>query len=864
MYSIPDSKAHIQQYEPGRVSPIYTYIAKKYNCVEDVVKAENAEPAFVDLNSLTFNIKENDPSMVWKSVRLCLPISCEARDEFDRVSMRISDSLPACNVAIAANWMEMFSSIDLICNGSIFASQPNRYQGMLDRVYRGRDVLSFQSGGSLKPIVNRNLKQSTEANSIFPVIIDHDDEKAEYVQVHDTLSSVSRNAFDLTQSNAGFITRSAAFQQSLKGQTYLKDGLASMYVDIGIFQGKERKLPSGRRLYNDACPYLRDVTLRFTFDKLRSKFDAKHNTEINEDFQFFQSRDFPSKLLEFATPVNSSIYGETALPVAGWAKNFNVYFTAKPYLEVQFVQLPEQVMQDKYSLMAIRHQHETSDIFHLSFPPPGDNGILQGNSVYQRVNSRLLEVPSRIYLWAGLSFNDKKSFFLGNTGNQRFCEITDLHLRMNTRTDALFNPTQLECYNVFKRLSLNDMNYQTWSKSPIYCWDPQSLGQPEFKASDGQLMTYDWTCQIRATALQYEEMISLQNSINQKSMGYNDNDVFEDTYMTQINNIQCPTYVHKYQNWIPNVGYVEPNDNNLWAHPTNLIPNASRHVGTNRAQCFLAHYIERPFVSGQHQLKEMALFSQPDEADIMTSRTQGRYVKRKDGQAAFDGNVHDNPEIWRIHQTLEHYYRFDNFIWAIWDATNNRVAKLANSDQLCLWWVPESWPMILTTDDLGYTDPDSGNYGIYKTFNDIGDLSFNANGEINFTAGNVPIFENDHTQRGVLRGRVIMQDTDGTVVTRDFNKVTAALKGQYCPGPRALPMIIQAAGANRAISGIRNVGQKDGGRGGAQTNRRLRGGLRPEDWVAVPAGGNNAAVDNQTFFKMINPILTAGHPNQPY
>ena len=78
-----------------------------------------------------------------------------------------------------------------------------------------------------------------------------------YVQIHDTYSSVSRNAFDLTQSTPGFVTRAAHFQQGLSGSNELHESILSMYMDIGIFQNKERKLPGGRRLYNDACPYLR-------------------------------------------------------------------------------------------------------------------------------------------------------------------------------------------------------------------------------------------------------------------------------------------------------------------------------------------------------------------------------------------------------------------------------------------------------------------------------------------------------------------------------------------------------------------------------------------------------------------------------
>ena len=206
MDSIRDSKKHIQEYQPERVKPIYTYITKKYLSEENIATLESDNS---NLNTLTFNVKESDPSMVLKSVRLCLPIGIGANSGDTSVSTRIADQMPACNLALAASAYEAFSDIQLIANGSCFSSQPNRYQGMLERVYRARDVLSYQSGGSLKPIVSRNLKTSTATNSKFQV--QTDDEKQQYVQIHDTYSSVSRNAFDLTQSNPGFVTRAAKF-----------------------------------------------------------------------------------------------------------------------------------------------------------------------------------------------------------------------------------------------------------------------------------------------------------------------------------------------------------------------------------------------------------------------------------------------------------------------------------------------------------------------------------------------------------------------------------------------------------------------------------------------------------------------------
>ncbi len=866
------SQGHIQQYEPERVKPIYTYITKKYLCEEDVVRRSDQNPKDVNISTLTFHIKENDPSMVWKSVRLCLPLDVAANTQDKNVSMRMADNFPACNVALSASAYEMFSDIQLIVNGSMFTNQPNRYQGMLDRVYRGRDVLSFQSGGSLKPIVNRNLKKATETNGIYP--IESDDEKNQYVQIHDTYSSVSANAFDLTQSNPGFITRAAQFQQEMNGAVYQPNVLATMYLDIGIFQNKERKLPSGRRQYNDACPYLRDVMVRFTHDKLRSNFDTKYDTKMASDLSFFHSRDMPSKFLEFATPVNSGIYGEPALPVSGWISSFQVSYTAKPYLEVQFVQVPEQDLKPQYSLMAIRHQHEISDIFHLEFTTPDYQDSFVKASVTQRINSRLLEVPSKIYLWAGLSFNDKKSFFLGNTGNQRYCDIKRLHLRMNTRSDALFEPTQLECYNIFKRLTFNDMNYQTWSRSPIYVFDPQALGQPEFLASDGQLMTFDWDCEISPTSLQYEEMLFLQDTHNLKSMGYEQEFTFSETFNLNFSDERVGK-IRKYMNWIPNPGF-DNQANNIpntaqgnrpagnhepWGIAAPLVSGASHVVLNTKRQIQLAYYVNRDFGVTDTTNRQLYIGTRSNAPSIWNHITEGMFLKKFEPQIMRGVNVAKPvPEIWRLHAVLEHQVRFDNFVWGIWAADTNTFIDLCNNSQAPFWYVPESWPFSMVPTDYGYTRDSDGNWYNKQIFCEFSDLEPRPNGTWKFKDDHIPVDDAGQAGKGIIKGVVTMQNSAGEVVKLKFNKLEAAPQDfGVCPGPRAYPLSIQGAGAAKTLHGIRNIGMPDGGGGtvnaGIPANDVVRGGIAPENWEATQN------LNNITYYKYLQQKNTAAGPD---
>ena len=156
MRAVPDSKSYIQQFAPERVTPIRNYITKKYFCQENCVGKVTSQ----NLTTLTWRIKEEDPSIIWKSAKVCLPVKVNVKSNNPGTKTRISNGCPASNVAFSAHPQQMFSDCQLIANGKVFTTEPCRFDPILSRCYRGRDVDSYQSNNSLKPIVNRNLKNS--------------------------------------------------------------------------------------------------------------------------------------------------------------------------------------------------------------------------------------------------------------------------------------------------------------------------------------------------------------------------------------------------------------------------------------------------------------------------------------------------------------------------------------------------------------------------------------------------------------------------------------------------------------------------------------------------------------------------------
>ena len=126
----------IPQFRPNRFSPI---LAKN-------VRRFYAQGSLDDANQfhrLQFKIRKADPTIVYENIRLCLPLRLSMTNHIgDNISMRIEHSQPGCNIAVSANPITAFKTIQLALNGKIYTSD-DRFHGLLDKCYQRKGEQLF-------------------------------------------------------------------------------------------------------------------------------------------------------------------------------------------------------------------------------------------------------------------------------------------------------------------------------------------------------------------------------------------------------------------------------------------------------------------------------------------------------------------------------------------------------------------------------------------------------------------------------------------------------------------------------------------------------------------------------------------------
>ena len=459
--NVQDPNIDITQYTPQRHSPIHQRIVKKFLCEEDVVgNMRDTRPV-----SLTWNIQTAEEDLVMKSVRLHIPmrIYCKSGVAVDgvrpNISMRMADRFPAANVALSSSPLQAFSDCQLILNDKIFSIRPNRYQSVLDMCYQGRDEMSYMSNHSLKPSALRNFKKDTENIASYPVLPlpANEDQAVPYVSIYDAYSAQSDHMFNLAETNSGFNKRSMSWQTSIQGSDTYAETDVCAYLDVGPFCNKVRQNLDQSAQYNTAIPYAKSLHLRMMFDNKSSQYDDKYNSGGTP---LYPGKTFSASFLEYGTPVNLSHIGQAQLPDQNWAQEFDFNITSKPYLEIEYVQYGS-ALRDKYSLRYIDYIHETSDRYQFTIPTFNvGTQRLSVPSNHVIINSRLTEVPSKVYVWAELAPEYKKSFWMG--GVQRCLRLKEtLQLRINNRNDVLWRPTKEFLFSEFKRLTSNSWDMAT-------------------------------------------------------------------------------------------------------------------------------------------------------------------------------------------------------------------------------------------------------------------------------------------------------------------------------------------------------------------------------------------------------------------
>jgi hypothetical protein len=463
--------------------------------------------------------------MVWQSVKLVLPLEMKAYraaavtlanmpDAAAELDMRVASKRPACNIAVAESPMGAFRQSSLTINGRIF-SEVNDYRRVLDACYRGTGPSSYGDNHSLKPIVCRdihapvsdqyNVQQSDGANPPVYTPFLNAGGNAVVVKIEDHNARTIDSAFSLLEHNGPFIERARKFQDELSYDGKTWRGLITNYLELGPFQARAR-------VSNTAVPYVRDLHLRLNFDTNPSRFDARMGTEMT-GLPLSSCRTIPCKLFEFGTVPNILHLGESIRRTADFICGMQLKYTEKPYLEVQYVRYIEP-MKSFYNLRCFEHQYEQSNPFQLIAP----QASLVSPTSLQRVTSRLLSYPTKIYLYASLSDTEQNPYIMGNV--RRSCLLENIHCRVNQRADIIFNPSQEECYQMFRRHTNSSLEYGAWLKSPIYCFDPVDLGQPDFLANDARLSLMEWDASVSLTALQIQEQDEALKMNSIESMGY--------------------------------------------------------------------------------------------------------------------------------------------------------------------------------------------------------------------------------------------------------------------------------------------------------------------------------------------------------
>jgi len=330
--------------------------------------------------------------------------------------------------------------------------------------------------------------------------------RAAMVKIDDKSARSLDSAFSLLEHNGPFIERARKFQDELSYDGKTWRGLITNYLELGPFQARAR-------VSNTAVPYVRDLHLRLNFDTNPSKFDSTVGSEMT-GLPLSSCRTVPAKLFEFGTIANMLHPGESVRRYGDFICGMKLKYTEKPYLEVQYVRYIEP-MKSFYNLRCFEHQYEQSNPFELK---PGANTRVSPVST-QRVTSRLLSYPTKIYLYASFADSDQHPYGLGNV--RRSCLLNNLHCRVNQRPDIIFNPSQEECYQMFRRHTNSSLEYGSWLKAPIYVFDPVDLAQPDFLANDARLTLMEWDAEVSLTALQMQEISDLKSKEAILNEGYN-------------------------------------------------------------------------------------------------------------------------------------------------------------------------------------------------------------------------------------------------------------------------------------------------------------------------------------------------------
>ncbi len=836
--SRPDTKSGIRQYDGERTSPVFQFITRKYYCQEQ----GTVGPISGNLAALSFKIENEEwQDLVMKSVRLHIPIKITPKCGKQDISIKLADRFPACCVSLATNAWKCFSNVTMVCNDKVFRTQPNLYQQLLDVCYDTRDELGYGDSHSLKPLAITDFKKQTETHGTY--LVHSEDDAAEYIQILDGASNHSDNSSNLVTANGGFLNRVRHMQTEIANQQFCETELVN-FIHCGPFMNRVRRTLNGLPMYNDAVPFVKSLQLDFTFDRRQSIFDQDRELSgASSDRPFWPDRSLAMDWLEFATLCNINEPSQIGLPNDNWLTSCKFEITSRPFLSVQYVKMGA-VLRDQYKLRAIDYRQEKTSPFSFAFPQILENTKLTAPPVQQRISSRLLEMPSKIYLYCELARDFKKSYFMG--GCMRTLKIKNLKLRINNKTNVLFDPTQLELYDHFKRCTRNSWEIGTWEKCPIVVLDPQALGLQEFLAQDSKLLDFEWRFDVEPTAMFCNEIEQLASATSMLTMGYSPNraHAFSNLILnvgifkegaSEVGPRGCT--VKKYIGYKPNPGATGGLGSTQY-----LVQQNHRYIAKNNSQIWL-----------QVDIPQLAL-ANPDTRDYaytVLSRTgpsfweqqlKGKYFKMANAYASDPDRT--NPEVMEIKRIIAEKTVFRGFVWVMCDTSQSPMELVKGTvtwgvnKQYTLtnvggWYIPESWPMSIYPDDVTIRNNDLTRtprrlYNNVNDYNWLSDTWTSVNREPNIFRAQVQrwMWDGD-LWRGGKRGHVVK-------VNQLMNDVTGELTRNQTlqtPGARGYPMVVPTGATD--FQGISLEGALDGHGYDPQVYQYGH----PPSWHTVPTVG---------------------------
>jgi len=642
MQNINASNSQIPEFRPTREVAFLERALRRYPCDENFSQCNR-------FNRLNFQIKIPDDQNVVKSIQLVLPVKVQALKNRDGISqplsMRVMDRSPAANIAVSDYCWKAFRTVILTLNGRSYSVDPNRFGEQLNRCYQSKDSFSYMNQHSLKPIALRDFAQSESTQTLrdASVAVNPDGTPVAGIAVNnpfvgdlrllDFQSQTSDIRGNLLEHNSGFLERARKFQLGLDtaGTTWEQEIV--LKLNIGPFSSETR----GKD--NSGVPYIHDLSLQLVFDG-QNEFERQVY-----DGSYEKDRRVASNLFDFATCVNARHFPEKLPTREGFPTRHSIEFIRRPELLIEYNR--HDVMLSEYKLRAFGHLLQRSNEFGLTVPSSGLDSV----SVPVRVQCRLLQVPTKVYIYGTLADRFKNIYAMG--GMRRNLLLENINIRINQRPGLIQDPPVEVSFEHFKRLSNNGIGLPTYMKSPIYMFDCQSFGA-DWKANDARISTFELTCSAKLSPLMIEEFSQLDLNASLLALDYKDTgDAF------------LPHY----------------SDNSLLVWPKNgYVPKFTHRMelDVEKARLETETFTDKKKLLIKKSTTN-AFFSEYFENRVFQNSQVDQY-----------GPVH--PEIFEVRKLRTHKIVLKNWIWAKWNNHGN--------GHLHFYFVPESYPFSIDPEHL--------------------------------------------------------------------------------------------------------------------------------------------------------------------